>query len=147
MRKYQSFIWIIAFFVLSSDSCVSCSGQEEPNLTTDFRKNGNAINSQITNVSFINSTKIVVKNEQGQFILPLDMRNDKTTFNILHNSGVTYQLTLSYQRKTKYQGKDCGFVIEFENIEILKNETSENLNANIPSSLRTSKSSMQISLP
>lgn len=116
MKRIYFLFYFILFFVimilfLGCAKEPSCDGvQKEPEIILDsIIKSGQNAYPSIRRIKVNNSIKLVNKNQDGLFLMPLDLSNDQTQYIIEFNNGDEYTLTLTYTRRVLNEYRRCGF--------------------------------------
>ncbi len=116
------------FLVLLLVSCKSngCDGddKEPTSILEIITQSGQNIYPLIQQISVENSMKEIEKNENGLYLMPLDLTRDKTKYFIRLNNGQVYFFTVSYTRKSVFVSNICGFRMHINQPKQVNSESS-----------------------
>ncbi len=127
MKTLINIILCVLFLSLSSSGCGECSTQKEPEFGLEITKGNADAYPLISRIRVTNSSKLVPKNKDGVYLMPLDLTRDKTQFVFEFNNGQEYILTFKYTRKPKFGSETCGFVMELNDIQKVGAESDVNI--------------------
>jgi hypothetical protein len=129
LRSVFIFIFVIAAIVWLTSGCenTDCITFSRNFVIVDFldstgtRKDitFNSITAAGSDVIFYSDTTLY------KYLLPINTEEPETTFFFYGTNGVTDTLQVGYQRRQRLISEDCGFELQFRNLEIIHSSFPE----------------------